>query len=243
MKTHASIGIPLALVLALSLAGCENTYWSCLRGNGILEEETRELQEFNGVVTEGDFELFYVPDTSYAVVIESDQNLIPYIRTRMSGKTLIVDNGTRKCLRSEYPIRITVYAPEIRLMSLVGSGMISAESVYGDELRLELEGSGYIDLRGIDVLDLEVLITGSGDVTLWGTSKLAEYTITGSGTISAQNLVSEICTSEISGSGEIYCLATQKLNAFISGSGTIYYRGDPSVTTYISGTGSVISIN
>ncbi len=243
MKTKTSIRIVLPVLLALTLVACENTYWSCLRGNGIPEEETRELQYYNGVVSEGEFDLFYVPDTSYSVIINADQNLIPYIRTRISGNTLIVDNGTRKCLRSEYPIQVYVHTPEIRLMSLVGSGMISAETVFGDELKLELEGSGYLDLRGIDVLDLQVLITGSGDVVLWGVSDLAQYTITGAGAISALNLVSNTCISEISGSGAIYCHALKKLDALISGSGTIYYRGNPSVSTIISGTGSVISVN
>ena len=243
MKTKAHISIILTVVLALTLIGCENSSVNCLRGNGIIEKETREVQEYNGVVTEGEFDVFYVPDSSYSVVIETDQNLIPYIRTRISGSTLIVDNGTRKCLRSEYPIRIYVHAPEIKLMSLVGSGLISAETVYADELTLSIEGSGIIDVSGIDVLELNVLITGSGDVSLWGKADAADYTITGSGNIDAKNVISNTCVAEISGSGSIYCNAVIKLEAFISGIGYIYYKGSPSVSTHISGTGSVISID
>jgi len=232
----------LALV-AMSLLACENSAWNCLRGNGIIQTETRELQYYNGVVTEGEFEVSYIMDTSYYVELEADQNLLTYIRTRISGNTLIVDNGTRKCLRSEYPMRIFVHSPEISLMSLVGSGMISSDYLYSDELTLKIEGSGVIDMKELDVLDLLVLITGSGDVDLWGKSVDANYTITGSGTISAQNLASENCIAEISGSGTIYCQASETLEAIISGSGSIFYRGNPAVSTHISGSGSVLGIN
>ncbi len=244
MKAKASVKIILGITLALSVVACENASWNCLRGNGVIEEETRPLQAYDGVVTEGEFEIIYIPDSVYSVIVETDQNLLPYIRTRISGSTLIVDNGTQKCLRSEYPIRIYVHTPEIRLMRLTGSGMISAESVYGDELRLEIEGSGKIDVTGIDVLDLFVLITGSGDVVLWGSSVDGDYTITGSGNINARNVVTETSGAEISGSGTIYCHATESLDAIISGSGTIYYAGDPPVVnTYSSGSGSFISIS
>ena len=195
------------------------------------------------MVTEGEYDIYYVPDTSYFVILEADQNLLPYIRTRVSGSTLIVDNGSRKCLRSDYPIRVYVHTPEIKLMSLVGSGMISAESVYADELKLQIEGSGHIDITGIDVLDMQVIISGSGDVNLWGETDIVEYIIAGSGTISAQNLLSNSCTVEISGSGDIYCNVEEKLNVFISGSGDIYYMGEPSISTNISGSGKVVSIN
>lgn len=230
-------------MLAIALTACENTYWSCLRGNGIIMQETRGMSPFNGVVSEGEFEIAYIPDTACFVVLNTDENLLDYIRTRISGETLVVDNGTRKCLRSEYPIQIFVHAPEIKLMSLVGSGMISGESVYTDELSLRIEGSGIIDVKGIDVLDLQVLITGSGEVDIWGRTETADYTLTGSGTISAQNLMADIAVAEISGSGSIYCWAVQKLNAIISGSGTIFYKGNPSLSTHISGSGSVNSID
>ena len=235
--------ILIILPILVLLVSCENSYWNCLRGNGMIEKETRELQEYNGVVTEGEFEVFYVPDTSYHIILETDQNLIPYIRTRVSGTTLIVDNGTRKCLRSEYPIRIYVHLPEINMMNLVGSGLISAEAVYADELNLTIEGSGVIDVSGIDVLDLSVLITGSGDVKLYGESDNADYIITGSGNIDAKNVLTNTCLAEIEGSGSIYVNVITRLTAIISGSGSIFYRGTPPVSTQISGSGELISID
>jgi hypothetical protein len=244
MKTRTTLWILAILLPVLILVSCENAYWTCLRGNGVIETETREPGVFSGVVSEGAFEVIYVADSDYSVEIETDENLIKYIRTLISGNTLIVDNGTRKCLRSEYPIRVYVHSPEIERISLEGSGMISADSISGGLLRLEITGSGNIDLRNVSVADLEILITGSGNAGVWGESETSAYTITGSGNITAQHLFTAQCIAEISGTGTIYCHASEKLDAIISGSGNIFYTGYPStVNTYISGTGSVSTMN
>jgi hypothetical protein len=243
MKTRILTIIPALALLGLLLGSCEDVFRSCLRGNGNIVTDTRELGEFSGVVTEGSYEVYYIPDTTYFMELQTDENLIPYIRDQIAGSTLYIDNGTRNCLRSEYPIRIFVHAPEIRLLKLSGSGTISAGSVYAPELALLLEGSGVFDVRGIDVLDLQILITGSGQVEAWGRADASQYTITGSGTISAQNLESDVCQAEITGSGTIYCHAVRTLRAIISGSGNIYYRGKPQVHTSISGSGSVNTMN
>ena len=83
MKTKACIQILVPVLLVLCLAGCENMGWYCIRGNGILEEETRELADYDGVVAEGDFEVLYIPDTVFFIVVETDQNLIPYIEDQV----------------------------------------------------------------------------------------------------------------------------------------------------------------
>jgi hypothetical protein len=243
MKTKTTIQILIPVLLAVGLICCENMDWYCIRGNGILEEETRELTDYDGVVAEGDFEVYYIPDTAFFMIVETDQNLISSIEDRVLDNTLYIDYGTRKCLRPENPMRLYVHAPEVHLLSIVGSGKIFAETVYTNELSLQIEGSGVIDITDINVLDLQVLITGSGNAELQGTTDVAEYIITGSGTISAQDVTAGRCIADISGSGTIYCNASEELDAIISGSGHIYYRGNPEVDQEISGTGSVRRID
>ena len=104
-------------------------------------------------------------------------------------------------------------------------------------MRIDRLHAGYIDVKGIDTEELIATITGSGTVDLWGVSNIAYYAITGSGTIKAHNVESNNCTAEISGSGEIWCHAEEKLNVNISGVGVIYYRGDANPNANISGTG------
>ncbi len=243
MKTRSIIRIAFLAGLTVMAYACESS-WSCLRGNGVAGEETRTIEGFTGVVSEGEFDVFIVPDASFSVKLEADENLIQYIRTRISGNTLIVDQGTRKCLRSDNPIRITVYMPQVEYMNLTGSGMISGDNIEGDELKVELTGSGLIDLRGLNVGLLDALITGSGEMIFWGETVDADLDITGSGMIKAFNLESVNCIANISGSGNMEIKVEKQLTAYISGSGNIYYKGNPpSLSVEVTGSGSVISAN
>ena len=242
MKTRSIIKIAFLAGLTLMAYACENS-WNCLRGNGVVGEETRDISGFTGVVSEGEFDVFIVPDSEFSVRLEADENLIQYISTRISGNTLILDQGTRKCLRSDNPIRITVYMPHVEYLNLTGSGMITGDNIESDKLRVELTGSGLIDLRGLNLGLLDALITGSGEMIFWGNATDADLDITGSGMIKAFHLESVNCIANISGSGNMEINVEKQLNAFISGSGSIYYQGIPSVSATITGSGAVISVN
>jgi hypothetical protein len=243
MKTRSIIRVAFLAALTVMAYACENS-WSCLRGNGIPGEETRAISGFNGVVSEGEFDVFIVPDSSFSVILEADENILPYIRTRISGNTLILDQGTRKCLRSDNPIRITVHLPQVAFLDLTGSGMITGDNIEADELTVHLTGSGLIDLRGLKTGLLDALITGSGEMIFWGETIDADLDITGSGEIRAFNLESVNCIANISGSGSMEVNVEKKLIAYISGSGNIFVMGNPpSLEAHITGSGAIIPTN
>ena len=242
MQSKSLLKVAFLAVLTVMVYACENT-WNCLRGNGMPGDETRIIEGFTGVVSEGEFDVFIIPDSAFSIRLEADENLIQYIRTRISGNTLIVDQGTRKCLRSDNPIRITVYMPQVEYLNLTGSGMITGDNIESDELRVELTGSGLIDLRGLKTGLLDALITGSGEMIFWGETVDADLDITGSGQVKAFHLESVNCVANISGSGNMQVNVEKILTAYISGSGSIYYQGNPSVSANITGTGAVINSN
>ncbi len=234
------------VVISIILTSCEGVFFSCLKGNGIPAEEERHPGEFNGVISEGDYDVFIVIDTVYKVVIEADENLVPYIRTFVKNERLVIDNGTRRCLRNDAdePIRIYVHTPDMFYISLEGSGIIYSDYfIYVDYLRVELTGSGIIDLRDIDAIELDVLLSGSGEIELWGVAGSGDLNIPGSGKIKASHLEQDECTASISGSGDMYVFVYDKLDANISGSGNIFYRGNPRISVRITGSGSLINNN
>ena len=240
---HKQIRIIIAILLAATLYSCEGGLWNCLRGNGIAAEETRELNSFTGFVSEGAFDIVVIPDSEYSIEIEADENLIPYIRTRVSGGKLVIDTGTRRCLQSDTPMFLTIRMPVVNYMNLTGSGQITGDDLSAEDLRVEINGSGRVDLRGLDVEFLDALITGSGDFVFWGAANETDLDITGSGNIDAFHLESVNCIASISGSGNIYVNVQSRLDAYISGSGSIFFKGNPTVNINISGSGSVIDSN
>jgi hypothetical protein len=233
----------LLSVFLITLISCDESFFNCLRGNGVIITEERELGEIYGVSSEGDYEVTVIIDSANKIEVEWDENLIPYISTRISGGKLIIDQGTRKCLRSNYPARIFVYTPNINLLRLTGSGFIICDDLYTGDLKIELTGSGYLDLRNLDAEEVDAAITGSGKIILEGITEQSEFTISGSGDFEAFDLIQDICIAVISGSGNMEIYASNLLDAVISGSGNIYYQGNPRVIVHITGSGSVINSN
>jgi hypothetical protein len=246
MKRTPLIIASAIIAVTSILTSCEGYYLGCLRGNGIMIEEERYLAEFSGLISEGEYDVFISIDTVSKVIVEADENLMPYIRTYVRNDKLVIDNGTRRCLRNKdgEPIKVFVHTPEIFNISLEGSGMIICDDlIYVDYLKIELTGSGVIDMRDIDALEMDLIITGSGDVELWGIARTGDLDITGSGKIKAYHLEQDECYASISGSGDMYVFVYDYLDANISGSGNIFYRGNPQIKVKITGSGSLINNN
>jgi hypothetical protein len=242
---------PLIITLAVIavifiLTSCDGFHLGCLNGNGIVIEEERNLSRFTGVISEGEYDVFIIIDTVSKVVIETDENLMPYIRTVVRDDKLVIDNGTRNCLRmkDDQPIRITVHTPDIFDIALEGSGVIYCDYlILVNYLKIELTGSGIINLRDIDAYEMDVSLTGSGEIELWGIVGEGDLDISGSGKIKAFHLEQDKCYASITGSGDMYVFVYDYLDAYISGSGNIFYRGNPLIDVKITGTGSLKNNN
>jgi len=222
----------------------------------MVKTETRTVVSFNRVVNEGSFNIYIQQDSIYEVTVEAESNLIPYIRTRINGNSLVID--TRENLHNHFPINIYVKTPFINGAYQDGSGHIDLDSLDTDNMEVSISGSGSIkgqtktnylktSISGSGSIDLyaeasstDTKISGSGDIMLTGNSFSGTYTISGSGNIRASNFLQNEVISKISGSGNMYLNASDKLDVTISGSGSVYYIGDPQLFISISGSGKVI---
>jgi hypothetical protein len=238
LKTNKFLLLLFAGITMLLLSGCYKEE-SCIRGNGRPEIETRITSTFNEVVNNGSFEVHILPGDRHEVQVDAESNLLPYIRTSVSGRRLFIETVTNRCINSTMSIIVTVYTPYVDGIELNGSGYVSAYDLYLDELSIRLNGSGEI-IADADALNINATITGSGIIELSGITETTNLNISGSGQIKAFSLNQRRCYANISGSGNMYVRVSDLLDAVISGSGNIYYRGNPNVIQRISGSGRVI---
>jgi len=257
MKTKTNI-ILLIAAFMLIVTACDKSILP-VRGNGDVATETREMYEFDNVANAGQFDVYIIQSDEYNVTIEAESNLIGRIRTRMSGNTLEIDS--RDNLKPSRPMKLYIRTPDVRGVSLSGSGIIDLGDVVTDNLDVRLSGSGeirgsveaedvYLSISGSGASNLELYcntieanISGSGDMYFNGTGNIAQFNISGSGAVRAYDFELQECTSKISGSGDMYLNVASLLNVIISGSGSIYYIGHPSINTDISGSGNLINKN
>lgn len=238
MKTKNTIIGFLLLIPVAFLSSCCDEH-NCIEGNHNVVVETRNLDHFNRIESEGSFNIQVVQGAVYKVTIKAESNLIDYIRTRVQGSTLVIDTRNNRCLDNNYAIQITVHTPVLHSAAIEGSGNLYCDFFETPEIYLDIIGSGNMYM---DVLTdyINASIVGSGNIDLTGSSIEAEFSISGSGSIFSYDLPVETCFINISGSGNMFVNVSELLDVKISGSGNVYYIGHPEINSVITGSGSVI---
>jgi len=228
-----STAIALASLLFL---GCEE-FGDCERGRGPIVNQQLELSSFHSLKLSGNDKLYILQGPPQEVRVEGEQNIIDRILLQVDKG--VWDIRTRGCVSHHTPLVYYVTLPDIRQLSVSGSGDIIGENTLtSPEIELEVTGSGSITVDVDAVIDAEV--TGSGTITLSGIGDAIDVEVTGSGECDAFALQAADVTVDIEGSGDAYVTALNRLDVDIRGSGNVYYRGIPAINSSISGSGKLI---
>ena len=205
----------ISLVAAIVVSSC--SVWG-VRGNGRIKEESRNITEFTRIEAGGAYSIKVVVGKSPSLRISAEENLLPLIKTTVSGNTLKID--TKKNLSPRKEIKIIVTTTSLNSLDVSGANNVQATGIDGEHFEVELSGAGSIDLEGI-VDDLRAEISGAGN-------------------IDARNLKAKDVSISVSGAASADVYAKESLEASVSGVGSIDYYGDPVKTkTNVSGVGSI----
>ena len=232
---------PVLLFLTIALlASCRFAFNKTMEGNTNIKTEQRNLSGFTGIEVGGPFQVTVTQGTDYKVMVTADDNLLPYIETRQNGETLEISEKDNFNLRGTKGLQVMVQLPEVRELTLAGSGLISATSTLksNSKIGISLAGSGKIQAE-LDAPEISFDLGGSGTATLSGQTRKMNITIGGSGDCVAEALKSENCSVTIGGSGTAKVYASQTLDVSIGGSGNVLYAGQPKVNQSIGGSGKV----
>ena len=206
----------LSLVSIMAFSSCN---WHRIHGNGTIKSESRDVPAFEAITCDGGYEGQIDCQAKQSLTIETDENLLPLVKTEVHNKTLHI--YTKGFLLPSNRIRIAASVPNI-------NGFTSNGSTEGD-------------INNINNDDLDISINGSGKLHLNGKSGNVDFHTSGSSKIDAGSLISENSHIQINGSGNIQVFATNSINVQINGSGTVKYKGDAkSVNQQINGSGRII---
>ena len=192
--------------------------WTRVQGNGTIKADIREIPAFESIVCDGGYDVHITCQAQQSIAIESDENLMPFIRTEVSGKTLRI--YTKEELSPSRGISITIAVPHLEEFTVNGSA----------------EG----DIQNIGPDSFALSINGSSQLRLDGSADKVKIHISGSGKIDADSLNTGEARMHIEGSGTIQCRVMNSLDARIDGSGTIKYHGEPkTIHQSVNGSGSI----
>jgi hypothetical protein len=228
-----------ALATVLAATAVVSIAADTVSGNGTLRRQDRPLAAFTGVELGVPAEVEVRLGSPQSVSIETDENLLALIETRIEDGTLKIQPVRRGLKLKTRQLRIVVTAPEIRALAIGGSGVMRAERLQAATISLDIAGSGTIDVKQLQADSLELEIGGSGSVRLAGTAGRFELEIAGAGEVDAARLKSDQVVVSVAGSGDAVVWAVSALKVSVAGSGDIRYWGDPKTRSSVAGSGNL----
>jgi len=243
-----SKGILILLVIASVCAACAGPFHPRLiQGSGNVIVEDRAVSGFDRVLVSGAGTVILTQGDEESLSIETDDNLLKYIRTEVKGDTLEIDftDGTMLSPGSGISLdptrglifRISVI--ELKGVQISGAADIEVEKLKTDRFEVNFSGAGSINIDDLNADRLEVEVSGAGDISLAGKVTSQDITLSGLGRYGSFDLESQSASVTISGAGGADLWVTGTLDVVISGAGDVEYFGEPSVNPQISGLGRI----
>jgi len=211
MKKITIVFLAACVVLT---AGCQ---WVGIRGNGHIKTDERTISAVTNIDLRGAFEIEWHSGTP-ALRITTDENLLPYIHSDVSGDTLHL--RTREQLRPTHGIKVVISSPTRSGARLSGAVKLTATQLSGPRFALESRGASQVILDG-NIDELLADMTGASELVA----------------SSLQTKTAEISTT---GAGDADIAVAETLKVAITGAGKVKYSGNPAkIEKHIAGAGSI----
>ncbi len=220
--------------------------WETIKGNGQMKKETRQVSDYTALASQGSMDVTISYGTSKSVIVEADENLLPYIETSVENGKLTIKSKKGVNLKTSSKMVVHVSMTKINSLQLSGSGNIDGSGAYtGDgKTDISVSGSGNLKLSFDSFKDLDFAVSGSGNVDLKsGNTNSLSAKVSGSGNIDCSAVTSKDVDAKVSGSGNIKVYASNSIDAKISGSGNVFYKGGAqNISSKVAGSGKVMKM-
>src|SRR5438874_6647499 len=210
MKKITLVFLTACVVLTF---GCR---WVGIRGNRQIKTEERTIGAFTEIDAGGAFIIEW-ESGSPALRIMTDENLLSYVQSDISGDTLRL--RTHEQIWPTHGIKVVISSPTRAAARIRGTVRLTAKQLTGPKFVFEASGASRVSLDG-KVDELLADMTGASKLEAGGLqTKTAEISTTGAGN-------AEIAVSET-------------LKVAITGAGKVSYSGNPTIEKHITGAGSI----
>jgi hypothetical protein len=220
-----------------------------IKGNGeiITSEQTMSPFEEIHVTQKGSNNIYgsegkgiirFHSNQEYRVVITIDSNLNQYVEISASDNVLKIE--TKKRMSRDFIVDI--YCPKLLGISIDSLCRFeTTDKIIVEKFKIDI--SGYGEIEGtIECETFLANIDGAGKITVKGSSKEADISISGACSFEGTEFKINNASISLDGVGRINSWVIDNLRASISGVGRIRYRGDPKLDFDRGGIGSIKNI-
>ena len=238
-KNGRMIGLILLAVMLVSttLMASDNT----IKGSGIVVREARETSSFSAVSVGNAINLVIAQGPEIEVVVQADDNLLPYILTEVTENTLKIGLDPQTSLRDYKEITVEVTAPAFEKINCSGASDVEGTGVLSQaSLALHCSGAGSVNLK-IDCNSLEIIASGASDVYLEGNTRSLSAEVSGASKMKTSGLECQAAEVDLSGASKIEITVTGQITGKASSASSLNIWGGASVDVSTSGAARVSS--
>lgn len=227
----------LSFILFICFAlSCNNSK----RGSGNIIKEPRTVQTFDAINASGAVEVDVQIGTSASVIVETDDNIMPFVETDVSGGTLTIKLKGLNNLRNS-TVYVHIVAPAIRSLKTAASAEIKSKDIIkaSEKMVLKASSGSNINIK-VDAPSVSGEASSGAEINCEGKTKEVKGNSSSGSTVNFSELKAETANATASSGASISLFASVGIVANASSGGEITYKGGAtSIQKNVSSGGSV----
>ncbi|RLD66292.1 MAG: hypothetical protein DRI84_05065 [Bacteroidetes bacterium] len=213
------LGIAIALVIYLGVSSFG--FFTSIKGSGNVIRETRNLETFHALEAGGEFYITVKQGTPQQVIVESDDNILPIIITKVQHGELKI--STEKASIDATKMNITIVVTNINEFDISGASTIKTIG-YIKSAKMEIECSGASEANmQLDCESLDIDFSGASEGVILGNTSELEIEASGASHINCERLIANNVSADASGASSISLSARKYIRIDASGASKVNY--------------------
>lgn len=222
MKKQINKLVTLLILSVLTLSACSI---DCTEGSGKQITENRAIDNFDEIELSGVVKLEIIQDGTSGMQITADDNVLPELKTTVSGGTLEIGLEGNYCNVGN--ISIVLHSKNLKGLEASGvSEIISNTLIKAEDFKLGLSGASKVSLN-LNTANLNTESSGTSTINLIGQARKHNIEMSGATKLNASDFIVSEYDIESSGASNCKVNVLTSLSANTSGASVIMYKGNP----------------
>ncbi|MDM8160474.1 head GIN domain-containing protein [Labilibaculum sp. K2S] len=215
----------LIVLLSFLLSSNVNARFWSKKGNGNIQKENREIASFSVISASMGINVYIVQGDKESLIVETDENLLDNITTRVKGNELIIkiDGHFRRATKlNVYVTLVDVY--EINILS--GAKVETRGALTTTNLDINISSGGFAKME-INANDITCNTSSGANALLTGKANYFSGEASSGSHLEAKELIAKVGQAKASGVAGVSLYASEAIDARASSFGYINYYGHP----------------
>ena len=247
MKKSCSLLLPIFLITLLA-SGCimvdsslgigTDDSGPAIVGSGHALTRSYGFSNFSKIYVSHGFKARIERGSSYAVQVNVDDNIEPYLQVRQSGDEIFI--GLENRTYRDVTLSVTIRTPDVNLINASGAAAITMTG-FDVAHDVQLIGSGASVIRGDLVAStVTMMVSGASAVDLTGRSNAVNINLSGASVMHMLGFPVKTCKAVLSGGSVSDLSVSDSLEVTVTGASVLRYKGNPVVRIVSVTGGSVV---